>query len=52
MAVGVGQMTEASIGLPLSVYDITVEPLYCGHLGDWVECPVQRGALISGAHLC
>ena len=26
----------------------TVEPLYCGHLGNPVKCPVQRGVLISG----
>ena len=28
-----------------------VEPLYCGHLGDLVKCPVQRGVLISGVNL-
>ena len=26
----------------------TVEPLYCGQLGDLVKCPVQRGVLIRG----
>ena len=29
----------------------TVEPLYCGHLGGLVKCPVERGALISGLNL-
>ena len=29
----------------------TVEALYCGHLGDWVKCPVERGVLISGVNL-
>ena len=24
------------------------EPLYCGHLGDLLKCPVYRGILISG----
>ena len=28
----------------------TVEPLYCGHLGDLVKCPVQRGVLILGVN--
>ena len=35
--------------LPIAI--CTVEPLYCGHLGDLVKCPVQRGVLISGVNL-
>ena len=27
---------------------ITVEPLYCGHLGDLVECPVYSGTPLLG----
>ena len=25
----------------------SIEPLYCGHLGDLVKCPIKRSVLIS-----
>ena len=38
------QALEAHV-LPTSA--ITVEPLYCGHHGNLVKCPVYRGVLTS-----
>ena len=35
------------VGSQPSSHWTTVEPLYCGHLGDLVKCPVERGVLIS-----
>ena len=36
---------------PGSMNSSTVEPLYYGHLGGLVKCPVQKGVLISGVNL-
>ena len=37
-------MTSVAVGPVMQLMSqSTVEPLYCGHLGDLVRCPVQRG---------
>ena len=33
-------MILATVVAPIIVITDTVEPLYCGHLGDLVKCPV------------
>ena len=49
------EMLEAPLPLYVIIIAVTQlqwnEPLYCGHLGDLVKCPIKRGVLISRVNL-
>ncbi len=39
------------VSADMLVHMYTVNPLYCGHLGDLAKCPVYTGVLNSGIYL-
>ena len=47
MAVTINNMCIVDIS---AIFVNTVEPLYCGHHGDLVKCPVEESVFILGVN--